>query len=177
MCSGAVQKVSRAWERVKPQTTASPASTRSVGLCCLSPDWWCRTSGKTWCSWSVTHWFHWFHWFHWWRCQFWLVCLSVIRCYERRVQTNSTSSWSSSSPSVSASSASLWRWLPWRPVSGRRPPLPKPNRKKKSSVRSWRHWGGVKRKSRWIHLHLHDCTFSSLYKYFYIHFIFNAFNI
>ena len=53
MCSGAVRRVLHVSAGVETQTTASLATTRSAGLCCLRSDWWLRTSGTTWWCWSV----------------------------------------------------------------------------------------------------------------------------
>lgn len=76
--------------------------------------------------------------------------LFICRRYEQQVRSTWPSSCSSSSPAVSASSASSWRCLPRRLLSRRRPASPRPVRKKKSSVKSWRRWRG-ERKRRWGH--------------------------
>lgn len=55
MCSGAVQMVSPVWKQEVTQTSDTPATTRFSGLWCHFSDSWCMTSGKAWCSWSVTH--------------------------------------------------------------------------------------------------------------------------
>lgn len=99
--------------------------------------------------------------------------LFACRRYDQQISPAWPSSCSSSSPALSASSASSWRRLPSGLVSRWRPGLLRPIRKQKTSVRLWRQWRRERRR-RWGHLIIFVVMACLLFcSHFNIYFIFS----
>lgn len=84
-----------------------------------------------------------------------VLLLFLCRRCEPPVKPTWSSLWSSSSSGHFTSLTSSWLWSPWRTPSRIKPPSLKPNRRRRSTLRSWRRWRGEKRRSDHRHENLH----------------------